>query len=192
MKMGLCTEKLKNVPAKRKNAGTKVHFLMHRPIYCFYKRNCKEKVELLGLIFDIDPAPVAYRFTIIYFSGISGSDQKFFIRSNLDVMPTIIRSSTVRAAMHSTTTTARGTIIGSWRPLMEIEISSPDLLTVCCSWLMDGVGLKAARKRISLPSLMPPRVPPEWLESFFTWPSSIPKGVVVRTSVHFRYVKSIS
>ena len=30
------------------------------------------------------------------------------------------------AAMDSTTTTARGTMIGSWRPLMLTEISSPE------------------------------------------------------------------
>ena len=55
--MGLCTENWKNVPAKRKFAGNKIHFLEHRPISCFEACYCKEKQELLGHVFDIDPAP---------------------------------------------------------------------------------------------------------------------------------------
>ena len=48
-----------------------------------------------------------------YFSGISGFAQNSFIRSRLEDMPVIMRSSTVRAAIHSTTTTALGAMIGS-------------------------------------------------------------------------------
>lgn len=64
------------------------------------------------------------------------------------------------AAIDSTTTTALGTIIGSCLPLIFTVIASPDLFTVCCVLAMDGVGLKAARKTISEPSLIPPRIPP--------------------------------
>ena len=59
--------------------------------------------------------------------------------------------------------TARGTMIGSWRPLMLTSISSPSLLTVCWGAAMDGVGLIAARRIMSLPSLIPPKIPPAWL-----------------------------
>ena len=32
------------------------------------------------------------------------------------------------------------------------------MVTVCCGWLMDGVGLIWARSMISLPSLIPPMI----------------------------------
>ena len=70
-------------------------------------------------------------------------------------------SKIVIAVIASTTTTARGTIIGSWRPLRLISIAFQSLLTVCCVAEMDGVGLTAARKNNREPSLMPPSVPPE-------------------------------
>ena len=63
----------------------------------------------------------------IYFSGYI-----FLIFSTFALIFVSSRSSTVRAAMASTTTMARGTMIGSGRPLMEMSISSPDWLTVCC------------------------------------------------------------
>ena len=52
------------------------------------------------------------------------------------------RSRIVRAVIDSTTTTALGPIIGSWRPLMDTSMSSPDLLTVFYVEAIDGVGLK--------------------------------------------------
>ena len=42
-------------------------------------------------------------------------------------------STRVMAAIDSTTTTALGTITGSWRPLISMEIFSPVLVTVCCA-----------------------------------------------------------
>ena len=76
------------------------------------------------------------------------------------------RSASARAAMASTTTTARGTMTGSCLPCMESSISFPSEVTVCCGRAIDGVGLTAARKIRVLPSLKPPRVPPEWLVLF--------------------------
>ena len=49
------------------------------------------------------------------------------------------RSATVRAAMASTTTTARGTMTGSCRPRMESFRLFPSLSTVSCSREMEGV-----------------------------------------------------
>ena len=91
-----------------------------------------------------------------------------------DVILSNSRSVSARAAMDSTTTTARGTMMGSWRPWMEISISSPDWFTVCWGAAMDGVGLKAARKIRSDPSLIPPRTPPEWLVRL----AGVPSGVM--------------
>ena len=45
------------------------------------------------------------------------------------------------------------------------------MVTVCCGWLMDGVGLIWARSMISLPSLIPPMIPPAWLEVLMISPS---------------------
>ena len=50
-------------------------------------------------------------------------------------------------------------IMASFDP--DTGIFSFSLFTVSCSIEMEGVGLMAARKMISLPSLMPPRIPPE-------------------------------
>ena len=83
------------------------------------------------------------------------------------------RSRIVIAAMDSTTTTARGTMTGSWRPLMIISVFSPSLVTVDCGCEMDGVGFTAARKMILLPSLIPPRTPPAWLVSLVILPSFV-------------------
>ena len=94
-------------------------------------------------------------------------------------------SAIVIAAIASTTTTARGTIIGSWRPLMEISISSPDLFTVCCVAAIEGVGFMAALKISGEPSVMPPRVPPEWFVSFETAPSLIIKASLFVSPVAF-------
>ncbi len=79
------------------------------------------------------------------------------------------------AAMDSTTTAARGPIIGSWRPLMLMSIFSPDLFTVLCVLAIDGVALKYAVRRISEPSLIPPRIPPAWLLVFVGRPSAMAK-----------------
>ena len=71
------------------------------------------------------------------------------------------RSSIVIAHIDSTTTTARGAMIGSCLPLMESMVSSFLFVTVFCSLYMDGVGLNEARRMISEPSLIPPSIPPE-------------------------------
>ena len=78
-----------------------------------------------------------------------------------------------REVMVSTTTTARGTMMGSWRPLISQVMSSPERLTVCWAEAMDGVGLMAARKVRRLPSEIPPSMPPAWLVSFSTVPSVV-------------------
>ena len=83
----------------------------------------------------------------------------------------INKSTNVTAAIDSTTTTARGTIIGSWRPEISISIFSPEVFTVFCGCEMEGVGFIAARKMIGLPSLRPPRIPPLWLVCLVIWPS---------------------
>ena len=63
---------------------------------------------------------------------------RFSIRAPIPVR----RASTrVRAVMDSTTTTALGTMTGSWRPLIRIWMSSPSWLTVFCGEEMEGVGL---------------------------------------------------
>ena len=41
------------------------------------------------------------------------------------------------------------------------------------SWAMEGVGLIAALRRTVLPSLMPPKIPPEWFVSLAGFPSFI-------------------
>ena len=87
------------------------------------------------------------------------------------VMLPSMASRVTRAAMDSTTTTALGTIMGSWRPLIEISIFSPWRFTVYWIAATDGVGLKAARIRIGAPSLIPPVIPPEWFVFFITFPS---------------------
>ena len=67
----------------------------------------------------------------------------------------------VSAAIDSTTTTARGTITGSCRPVIVRETGFPSLSTVSCALEMEGVGLMATRKTSGAPSLIPPNVPPE-------------------------------
>ena len=86
-------------------------------------------------------------------------------------MPPSSISAAANAAIVSTTTTALGTMIGSWRPLMLMPISSPLLLTVLCSAAIDGVGLNAARNTTSLPSVIPPKMPPAWFVALPTLPS---------------------
>ena len=41
---------------------------------------------------------------------------------------------------------------------------------------MDGVGFMAVRRTMGIPLVMPPRMPPAWLVSVCTRPSSITKG----------------
>ena len=55
---------------------------------------------------------------------------------------------------------------------MDISVSFPAAVTVFCGTEIEGVGFTAARKRTGEPSLIPPSVPPEWLEAFFIVPSS--------------------
>ena len=62
--------------------------------------------------------------------------------------------------MDSTTTTALGTITGSWRPRMAMVVFFPLRVMVLCSLEMEGVGFMAALRMIRLPSLIPPRIPP--------------------------------
>ena len=71
----------------------------------------------------------------------------------------------VMAAIASTMGTARGKTQGSWRPRTSIEVWFPSLSTVCCSCNKVATGLKATRKYMSSPLLMPPCIPPLW----FVW-----------------------
>ena len=66
----------------------------------------------------------------------------------------------VSAAIDCTTTTARGMMTGSCRPRTQMLAGLPSVRIVVCGMEMDGVGLKAARKMMGEPSLMPPRIPP--------------------------------
>ena len=65
--------------------------------------------------------------------------------------------------MASTIGTARGRTHGSCRPWASSVTASLFWSTVCWGWEMVAVGLKATRKSTSLPLLMPPCTPPEWL-----------------------------
>ena len=51
--------------------------------------------------------------------------------------------------------------------------------TLCCSLAMDGVGLKAARKVRGIPSVMPPKMPPQWLVVVLTCAVFHGEGVVI-------------
>ncbi len=53
---------------------------------------------------------------------------------------------------------------GSCLPLTEIVCSSPETLRVFWGSAIDAVGLTAIRTTISFPLLIPPRIPPAWLE----------------------------
>ena len=68
----------------------------------------------------------------------------------------------MRAAMASTTTTARGdddrVVSALDRDLQIVSFPVHGVLLR----EMEGVGLTAARRMTALPSLMPPRVPPAW------------------------------
>ena len=88
------------------------------------------------------------------------------------------RSAVTSAAIASTTTTALGTMTGSCRPFMRISRSAPSLSTVRWAADTEGVALNAALTTTGdMPSLMPPRIPPELLEPFVTVPSAeIRKG----------------
>ncbi len=72
--------------------------------------------------------------------------------------------------MASTTTTALGTITGSWRPWISISFSFPSLVTLRWRRAMEGVGLMAALNTTAEPSLIPPKIPPAWLVIFFAFP----------------------
>ncbi len=76
------------------------------------------------------------------------------------VIPTKSRSTIVMAAMDSTTTTARGIITGSWRPLISICTFSPSRFTVSCGWKNRRRWLGMRRGYNIIPSLMPPKIPP--------------------------------
>ena len=108
--------------------------------------------------------------------SLLGISYTFLILSMVETVLQSSRSASVRAVMASTTTTARGTMTGSCLPWMEMSISSPASFTVCCVAAMEGVGLTAARNIRSEPSLMPPKVPPEWLVFFTVFPSLMQKG----------------
>ena len=86
--------------------------------------------------------------------------KNFFIKPIFENIDAISMSKITEATIASTTTTALGTITGSCRPFISISILSPVLLMVCCRLAMDGVGFTAALTIISLPSLIPPSIPP--------------------------------
>ena len=71
--------------------------------------------------------------------------------------------------MDSTTTAARGMMVGSCRPCISMVTGSPFLFTVSWAEPMEGVAFTAALSRISLPSEMPPSIPPAWFV-FFSMP----------------------
>ena len=65
--------------------------------------------------------------------------------------------------MASTIGTARGSTHGSWRPWPRASTALPSRSTVCCALRIVAVGLKATRKTMGSPLLMPPWTPPERL-----------------------------
>lgn len=66
----------------------------------------------------------------------------------------------VIAAIASTIGTALGTTQGSCLPVALIVVSLPSTSTVGCSIIIVATGLKATRKKISCPLLIPPCIPP--------------------------------
>ena len=65
---------------------------------------------------------------------------------------------------------------GSCRPWITSSVSAPaDRLTVRWGRAMDGVGFMAVRRTRGMPLVMPPRMPPAWLVSVTTRPSSMRK-----------------
>ena len=77
-------------------------------------------------------------------------------------------SASTIAIMASPTGTARMPTQGSWRPLVEISVSSPAVLTVWRGVRIELVGLTAKRTTMSWPEEMPPKMPPALLEAKVT------------------------
>ena len=68
------------------------------------------------------------------------------------------------AAIASTMGTARGSTHGSWRPRGCTMTGLPWMSTLSCACRSVATGLKATRKVMGWPLLMPPCMPPEWLD----------------------------
>ena len=71
-----------------------------------------------------------------------------------------------QAIIASPTGTALMPTHGSWRPLVIISVFSPNLVIVLRVVRIDDVGFTAKRTTRSWPVLMPPRMPPAWLELY--------------------------
>jgi hypothetical protein len=82
-------------------------------------------------------------------------------------------SARTSAAIASTIGTARGRTQGSWRPRFFRVVSWPWRSTVRCSCMIVAVGLKATRKWIDSPLVMPPCTPPLRLVRVRTRPPSM-------------------
>ena len=66
---------------------------------------------------------------------------------------------------------------GSWRPVMQISaFSSVSRSTVRWARAMEGVGLTAARNQSGMPSVMPPKMPPQRFVSVTILPFSTAKA----------------
>src|SRR3984957_18230378 len=72
-------------------------------------------------------------------------------------------SARTQAIIASPTGTARMPTQGSWRPLVTISTSAPDLSIVLRGLRMEEVGLTAKRATTGWPVEMPPNMPPAWL-----------------------------
>ena len=79
---------------------------------------------------------------IVGMSNLSRDYLSYIFFKCSSLAPAFMRSASamVSAAIASTTTTARGTMMGSCRPLMDTSMFSPCLLTVSCGEKIDGVG----------------------------------------------------
>ena len=66
----------------------------------------------------------------------------------------------VIAAIASTIGTALGSTQGSCLPVALSVVAFPFVSTVGCSFITVATGLKATRKKMSCPLLIPPCIPP--------------------------------
>ncbi len=75
--------------------------------------------------------------------------------------PRSARSASTNQVTLSATTTARGTIQGSCRPVTTTVAAAPVArFTVCCGRAIDEVGFTTSRATSGIPVVNPPRIPP--------------------------------